>query len=394
MSLSLNDLQAESVRIVQPYNGPWFADVTLDADATPSGTVSVKISSANLVGTTDPRFSGRMGRRTTARVVAGGGGWDKLLAAKHFNNTGGVELRSVAEVTSRECGERIGECISARLGTDYARIAGPASRLFAGRQWYVDLTGLTHVVDRPAVSLPSDAEVLEYDPSSSTLTIASESLILPGTTVTDPRFGSLTIRDVEQVFSAGGARATCWVGTSHASRFTATIAAMVREFGGTDHLKLYPYRVFDQPGDLPRLQAQQKGFPDLVPCEPWLGVPGVKAQLSPGQEVLVGYQKGDPAQPMLLGFRYSKPVSLNFNVTGLVSVGDGGAALAHASQTIDRDAAIVSALTALGTAMTSLGSTPLTGAALGSAISTALNAISSSMSSLATALPTTKLVSQ
>ena len=108
MSLLVGSLTPTKIRVVTPWNGPWFldAEITLqDTDVPPTGKTTVQVGGATLVGTVDPRATGRMGANAHVRVVGGGGGWDKQAPALEFHNDAGVTSTVVMEATASAVGE-------------------------------------------------------------------------------------------------------------------------------------------------------------------------------------------------------------------------------------------------------------------------------------------------
>ncbi len=295
-----------------PWTGAWFADVDFDLDVTqimPTGQVVLTVGSTPLIGTIDPRGSGRFGTKGHARVVAGAGGWDKSVAAKHFHSEAGLLSALVRTATAAEVGEKIIEAVPSNLGKDFVRTAGPASRVLAGVDWYVNQVGATIVGPRPPLAASPLVDVLTWDAAGQRAELASDELVLPGTVLVDTRFESATVRDVEQTFDENGARATAWCGPKPSgSRLTGALASFVREVADVAHLKVYKYRVIVEGVD-ERLTLQavnpSAGVPDVLPIAMWPGMSGLGAKLKPGTIVLLTFiagGPGDPPEPVVFAF--------------------------------------------------------------------------------------------
>jgi hypothetical protein len=87
------------------------------------------------------------------------------------------------------------------------------------------------------------------------------------------------------------------------NRLLRAIRAIVSEFTAPyAYHGLYRYRVVSQILNKFVLQALSKNVPDLVPCRARPGMPGAKADLTLGSEVLVAFADGDPQQPVIISY--------------------------------------------------------------------------------------------
>lgn len=94
---------------------------------------------------------------------------------------------------------------------------------------------------------------------------------------------------------------------------------------------MYRYRVVvKNPGDerwILQCCSKQTGLPDAFPISIWQGVPGVKADLAQGSEVLLSFIEGDPTKPIVTHFCGPDmsgfvPVSLVLSAKTSVVLGD------------------------------------------------------------------------
>lgn len=325
--LRLGALLAVGVRLVTPTIGAWFAVVDLDLgdeNATaPTGRAVLTIGTETLTGTIDPRASSKVGARASVRLVAGGGAWDSSVPSLHMHNDAGVTLAAVASVTAAEIGEVVGSAPKDPLGRDYFRSTGPASRILHGRDWYVDDLGVTRIEARRELPAPVGLEVLGWDPASACATIAPDAIVRPGWVLTDERFGSQVIRDVEQTWTPDGTRATAYCGSAARSRLGSVLAHAIRELAGVAHLRGYAYRVVAMAGNRVALAPVDgsRGMPAASPVPISFGVPGVTAQLTPGQEVVVEFTDGAAPQPSVRAFVSGTPTTLELAAVAAISIG-------------------------------------------------------------------------
>jgi hypothetical protein len=346
---TLNGFRVTSLRIVQRWRGPWYADASVDPDTVTafqaSGPASIVIGAApgvTIIGTFDPLASGSFVASAMVRVLGGAGGWSREVPGQDFSVASGVTSTSVYQATAAIVGETVQDLAPASLGLHYARSQGPASRVLDGVDWWVDpVTGTTFVGPRPIPTADPSLELLDWDPLRKVAIVSCDALVVPGTVLTDSRIGegSVTIRDVEQVFDAKGSRATCWCSVNASSPLVDAFRRMVAEFSNAGTLAIRQYRVLQASGGANQwaLQAVDRvsggapgPFPDLIPVTAW-GAPGLTATLPPSLDVLVGFVAADPGRPVLFACSPEAiPLALTLDASGAVKVGPSAAAVAIA----------------------------------------------------------------
>ncbi len=389
----LNALPGISARILMPKTGAWTADVDVDLELVPvmpTGPAILTVGVTILRGTIDDRASGRFGTKAKIRLVAGGGGWDTPVPALHIHNDAGVFSTAIYAVTAASVGEvPVVELGPPKLfGVDYVRTQGPASRVFAGVEWWVDILGIAHTGPRPPLPPPPPPmiDILEWHATSKVAVIASDILIQPGMVLADPiRFGVATVDDVEHTFDESGARAIAWCSTPSISGAAASLlaspppasgtklvralGALARESSGVSTLKVYPYRVVVQgPDGRVNLQSTvlTNGAPlFLVMIDIWAGLPGMTCKLTPTSVVLVSFIGGDPGKPIIIGFDPDNPPALEVSIDAIrIALGTIAAdPVAKATGTQAQILALttaVAAITAWIAAVTALAATPPT----------------------------------
>ena len=327
MTISVNGKQATSARLFAPWRGVWFVEVELPlegADVPPTGRAALVIGEESFVGTVFDPLTGKSGPTARVRIVGGAGGWEKDVKERHFKNDAGVRSSNVFAATASEVLETVIDAEPFRYGPDYVRTAGKASRVFRGLEWHVGFDGVTKTGERPLVEAPESLRVLEWDAATQSGTVVCDTVIVPGTRITDDRFGSVIVRDVEQTFDVDGARARVWCSGTPKARVASALAAIARESIGLPYLKVYKYRIVDQGSD-GRIRCQivskTNGVPDLVAITSWPGMAGLDATHTAGAEVLVEFLAGDPAHPVARGWSTAPPQKLKLSATSAIEAG-------------------------------------------------------------------------
>lgn len=379
----LNQLRGMSARVTMPKAGAWFADVDVDPDipVLPIGPAILAIGTTTVLkGTIDDRHTGRFGAKATIRLV-GGLGWDKPVPPLHIHNDAGVFSPAIYAVTAATVGEPpVVELGPPKLfGVDYVRTQGPAARVFAGVEWWVDILGITHTGPRLPLPAPPPPviDILEWDPKAKVAVIASDILIQPGMTLVDPvRFGTAIVDDVEHTFKDGGGRAIAWCSTpslagaaaaalaspppAAGSKLVRALGALARESAGVSALKKYAYRVVIQAPDgrvnlqLSKLVGAAPPFLTLIDI--WAGLPGMSCKLSPTSSVLVSFIEGDPGRPIIVGFDPKNPPAVELKLDALrIALGTLAISpVAKAPGTQAQITAIVGAIAAIATYIAAL----------------------------------------
>lgn len=309
-----NGERLTGVSLWVPEYGPWFADLDFEAAPEVTGQATLTLGELSLVGNLSESFAGTSDDRRRARLVAGAGGWGTLLAAKAYHNDAGVKARTVAEDAAREAGETLGDFAlgDARLGADYVRQAGPASRVLedvAGEAWFVDYAGVTQVTERESSPAPSGAyDTINYDPRARLATMAPATLdsIGVGTVLSEALDAPQAVRELEVHVSEGKVRLLAWTGEGGGSgaRLVRLMRAVVERASDGRLWGKWRYRVVRMSVGRVELQAISKaaGLPDILPISMRPGIPGAHGELTPGSVVLVEFVEGDRSRPIVTGF--------------------------------------------------------------------------------------------
>jgi len=293
----------------------WFADLVLEGVPEVSGRVRIAIGDLELVGTVDDRRAGTFGAAARLRVVGGAGRWGALLAPKHYHNDAGVRARTLAEDAAREAGEELAqfEPESERIGVSYVRPAGLASRALedaaGAASWWVAYDGRTHVGRRATSEARAGSyQLLSFAPDSRIAELALDDLreVGIGSTLTDGLDRPETVRELELEVSADAVRVRAWCGGEDGARgrLISALRSIARRSSDDRLVGLYRYRAVRMASERVELQAVRRraGLPDVLPISMCPGVPGVHADLTPGAEVLVAFEEGLRAYPVIVSF--------------------------------------------------------------------------------------------
>jgi len=329
--------RAVRAHVALPAWGAWYADVELDAEATLSGAVALKIAGLTLSGTVIS--GGPANGRSRYRIVAGAGGWGTTLPPKAYANDAGVKASAVLVDAATACGEQFDATTlpTTRLGPHWARHEGPACRALeqiAPSGWYIGEDGVTRIGARTATAWTGKAAHEPVDHASGSVVLAPETLegLVPGAIV-----DGLTAVDVHHEVADGKLRSTIWgklAGTT-SRRLDAWRSLIDQIDPARKYRGIWEYRVVTVSGSKVNLQPVRvsAGMPDLarVPMAP--GVAGAKSTLLPGARVLVCFVDASPARPMVVGFEDADgegftPVLTSIDATTFVKLADGARLMA------------------------------------------------------------------
>jgi hypothetical protein len=320
-----------ALSLLCPRVGQWTADVTLDADAGPSGACSLSLD----------------GRVYTGHVVRGAvyaGAWRGrivgsagLLADAPATALQGATLALVL----RDLAGAVGITLAADTGAldaaapRWHRHTGPASQAVAdiaraaGYAWRVRPDGTLWLgSDTWATVTPaSPVDVLDELPEAGRITLAGDTLdIAPGTTLALRGRDPVRVGCVEHRATADDVQ-TVVIAEPTPTERGGLLAAFERILGRltrrVDYTALWPARVVAQRGD---------GTLDLVPDSPRVapcqGVPyrtlrGLSVDVSAGARVLLGYEGGDPSQPYALAWELGDATVVRVNGGSRSTARDG-----------------------------------------------------------------------
>lgn len=314
--LSLGGQALTRVSLHVPFTGPWYADCDFADDAVgvkDGASVQLVLGATTLVGTLQRSKDGVFALQRKVRVLAGAGGWGNIIPSKAYPNDRGVSPKTVAQDAAAACGETLGSFdVAGRLGNNYARQAGLASRTLddvAGDvSWWVGYDGTTVVGVRPSHTVVAGVQVLEVDPRHATATLGVDEItdVAIGDTITDERLGkSLVVRSLEVHADDTKLRVIAWCGTGKRNLLLDAITNIVNKILEARGLfGTYRYRVTGMRGtrvDVSPVNVKL-GLPAQISISMSPGVAGAHATLKSGSVVLISFVDGNRGDPRITSF--------------------------------------------------------------------------------------------
>jgi hypothetical protein len=301
-AVTLNGHACSAALLTIPGVGLWYASLDLSDVAELSGEVTLQWLDTTWRGFV---VAGAVVDGVSKyRVVAGAGGWGKVLAPRAYANDAGLQVARLIADVAADCGEQIDGAPATRLGPHFNRPRGPASfalNLLTPRAWYARPDGVVAFGARP--SLPASAlPIVERNPAGRVVELAALDSVAglePGT-ATD--YGAAA--DVELELSAEGLRARLYASAAPSRRLQAFARLLAALDPGARFRGVHEYRVVTQVGERLNLQPvrSRADLPDLQRVPVRAGVPGAKALHMLGSQVLVAFLEGDPTRPCVVGF--------------------------------------------------------------------------------------------
>jgi len=304
-------------KVTVGYVGPWTAELHLPDAAELGERVTLRIGPLTLVGAPIPDMQGVYGDQRWIRIAGGAAGWSRPIRRLGYHNDAGVKALLVAQDAAREVGETLGAFVPTRerIGSDFAREAGPASRALSraigGAAWWVDYAGVTQVGPRPERALQAASyTVISFDPAERTAKLIADdpTTIQVGATLTDGIDRTSTIREME--ITASGDEPLSfhvWLGGTEQQpgRLATLLEGIVQRAMDAQLFGVYRYRVVQRGGD-DRLDLQAVdttlGLPDLRAITVLPGATAVRSQVTTGGIVLVAFAEGARSRPFVVSY--------------------------------------------------------------------------------------------
>lgn len=167
---SVNGVRLVSGSVCVPYRGLWEGDVVLATTTVLPPVTALTLGDLTMVCAVLNPVT--FGGQTSCRLIAGTAGWRKAIAARAYQNPGGVPLSVVLGDAASDCGELVSAAAlsaakSTVLGQFAVREAGPAAktvlRQWCEPLWWADWSGALQLGSRsttPASGLVADVDHL------------------------------------------------------------------------------------------------------------------------------------------------------------------------------------------------------------------------------------------
>lgn len=357
---TLNGARVLTCAVSLPAYGAWWAEVEIspDSDDVLTGAATLVVDDLTLKGTITN--GGASQARQRYRVVGGGAGWCKTIAAKSYVNDLGVKSAIILRDAALACGEMLGTVPPADVaGPAYTRENAPARRTLEAlypRGWYVDESGITQIGRRPVLTYTGAAVRIDNDPALGRYELAPDAgglgALLPGVVV-----DGVEAVDVEIVIGDDGKlRVVLWARranragdplASSLARFVDELTAPHRFFA------TWEYRIVARSGERLDLQATRvsSGMPDLRAVRIRPGVAGVRTHPMLGSLVEVAFLNGDPSQPRVVAFDDQDGAGFIADEIAMQAGATGSTPTEHATSVEALAVALQMTLTAVGGAL-------------------------------------------
>lgn len=328
----MSDLTVNGVPVLRgdlllPRVGQWSADLVLDAEAAPSGSVAIESPMGlRLVGTVE-RVSTVEGR-VEARIQAGANGLGRQLEPVAYRPVGGVRVRTILEDWARASGESLSQSMAPELLATFVpawvRERGSAARairslaLELGCSWRFDAEGGLLLVREtwPTVD-PDGVQVLRDDPVNDAVELAVDvplPELVPGVTWQGRRVSS-----VEAFIVGNGMHRVRLLFENDLVTVSRDRSAIKYNLAQREEIDTLPFhgvylaRVVTQSADLstvdvelePDVDPAKRSMPGLVRVPMYSGIPGEVIELDlegAAQFCIVTFLNGDRMKPIVSGW--------------------------------------------------------------------------------------------
>ncbi len=302
-AVELNGNAVSALTLSVPGIGLWYASVDM-ADAVPlAGSVTLRVLDVSYEGFVIS--GGVVDGRAQYRIVAGAGGWGRELPPKAYANDAGVTAARVLTDAAAEAGEAlVAAPPTTRLGVHFNRPRLPASfvlNLLAPRSWWAGRTGVIAFGPRPELPAPA-LDTVARNPAALLVELAAVDTlagVVPGCST---EYGPCS--DLEVELDSSGIRARLYASAAQSRRVQAYVRLLDASDPGRRFRGVFEYRIVSQTAERLNLQPvrSRSDMPDLARVPVRAGVPGVRAEHSPGSQVLVAFLDADPSRPAVVGF--------------------------------------------------------------------------------------------
>ncbi|MCD0156007.1 hypothetical protein [Deinococcus sp. 6GRE01] len=306
--------------ITHPLTGRPWADITLGTPSVPFAAqdgVRLAVQDGQTY-TMNVERVGAIGGFSRVRLVGGTGGLSRDIEAKYYRSIpAGTVVREILE----ECGETAGEIDLPGTLPAWLRPAGPAHEAlravmmrYPDRVWRMDAAGVITVGVPKWPEYTGALAVESTDAASGTFVVPFNPSLMPGDHATLTRgeetFGKRVTRvshSLSEVYAYPRnqvqVRTVIGTGNGEDSGVSGLEAVVQRATRWTDYTALYSCEVIRDHGNHELdLRPEHPLMPELTRVRLVQPLPGATVKLKAGSTVLLGFQAGDPARPVVVDY--------------------------------------------------------------------------------------------
>lgn len=369
--LFLGDIEVISARVVLPRVGVWYAELTLDTDAAPEGRQSLETDDQALALSGTPRAerTAVYGGVTELLLIGGADGLSKTLAPREYSDP---TVRILLEDICRETGESLSpsadtallsssltrwtraECVAGSAVADIAAAVGCVWRILADGTLWIGRESW------PTIEL-DDEEIINETPREASQELRVENLeptLRPGVVWTERRVSLVEHRtNGRETSSIAWFEPTAPRVADARDRLKSGLDALIGNVTrAARYHALYPATVLGQAssGEVD-VQPDSPLLPALVQVPVRSGSAGTRTQVAPGARCLIAFEGGLANGPVVVawfGSSHEQQHTIDVPVVKLGANATRG--IARQNDTVDRNAALATWMTAVETALSQL----------------------------------------
>lgn len=324
--VSLNGLPVLRGDLKLPYSGAWTAELELDADSRPTGSVTLDLLGRTFSGTVvadpadaDLALSGDAGGFYRARIVGGAGGLGKPLEPQEWSQGAVVQqvLTAILSAGGESQAADIDPALLARVLPQWSFVqstigeALSALCAYLGVVWRIRRDGLVWVgTPSPAPTPAPDYIATEIDPEAGqAVWDLNEATVGP-----DQIIDGITLRQVAYRFDAGSLRALVTFAPGAVTALYTLFALWLRRVN-LDYFRAVPGRIAAQDGTTVQFQPDDSRYSPLRRVAIRLGLPDTTVQIAPGARAVAAWEGAVPAAPVLASFGTSTASKIKVGVS-------------------------------------------------------------------------------
>lgn len=357
--ITVNGADCFRGQLVQPWNGIWVADVTMDADTVPTGAATLSLMGRDFVGTVvhapnddSLSLSGDSGGIKRLRIVAGAGGLYTTLEPKSYDQ-GALVSQVLADLLGAGGETQAADIDATLLGQLLPQWSWTGGTLLGALQHLASSLGAAlRARDNGTIWLGVPTQTTVTAPEYVLIDIAPEagqavwglddSSVSPGQTI-----DGLPVQQVVFEWEPGQLRAVLTFAPGPVHSLFQLFGVWLRR-AGFDFVRSQPGRFNSQQGATAEVQPD-----DTETLSPYrrtalrYGLPDTQCTITAGARLAMHFEAGTPQFPALLNFAPSPSSTASKIKIGVSSVGPPAGtqplvtrAMRTAQQTLDTNLSV------------------------------------------------------